>query len=123
MRARQTSIEAFHEIKANGLLSERRFQVYECLFESGPLTQNECHQLISSDNMITKQSIGPRFAELERVGVITEVGKRVCSVTGKNCIIWDVTKKLPLKLDKPKKVKCPTCNGKGHTAEQQTRMF
>jgi hypothetical protein len=65
----------------------------------------------------------PRFAELERVGVIAVVGEKDCSVTGRNVLLWDVTEKLPIKLEKEKKIKCLHCDGKGYTKEQQIKLF
>lgn len=120
---RETSRQAYNEIVENGLLSERKMQVYKTLFFNPGITQNECHAVISEFNKITKQSIGPRFAELLRIGVIKECGKRVCSITGKTCLIWRTTKNLPAKLEKPEKIKCATCDGKGYIVEQQTKFF
>ena len=121
---RETSIEAFNKIKENGLLSVRRMQVYEVLFHDGPLTQNEAHKLLWKLGIRTeKQSITPRFNELYQVGVIKEVGKKVCSVTGNNCILWDVTKNLPVKFEKPIVHKCSACNGTGKIKTSQAMLF
>ena len=38
---RQTSIDCYNKIKAEGLLSKRRLEVYEILFHHGQLTANE----------------------------------------------------------------------------------
>lgn len=110
---RDTSIQAYNMIKDNGMLSRRRFQVYDVLFKHGPLTQNEAFKYISKNDNVTQQSIGPRFAELQRAGAIQEVGKTLCSITGNLCIKWDVTKKLPTKIEKRAKQPCPHCNGTG----------
>lgn len=38
---RNTSVEAYHKIKEEGLIGKRQMQVYEILFEHGPLTNSE----------------------------------------------------------------------------------
>jgi len=101
--ARKTSIEAYHEIKESGLLSKRRFEVYEALFYYGPMTQVETGVKLHLEKM--HSSISPRFAELRDRGVIEEIGEKYCSVTGMHVILWDVTDSLPAPLPKPKSKK------------------
>lgn len=94
---RNTSREAYEKIKANGLLSERRMQVYDVLYVHGPLTQNETWKLVQEkyNPEISKQSINPRFAEMELRTVVEVVGSKCCSVTKQKCLLWDVTPNLP----------------------------
>jgi len=100
---RDTSIEVYHQVEAEGLLSKRRFQVYECLFKHGPMTQNETFIKINltANNVgrkeLAQDSIKPRFAELKELGVIRETGKRPCKITNRKVYEWDVTSKLPNK--------------------------
>ena len=94
---RETSKEAYH--KMSSLLSKRRFQVYECLYLFGPMTQMETFVKLQH---VSQHSVTPRFAELRDMGVIREVGERECTVTGINVILWDVTSNLPGPLHKPK---------------------
>jgi hypothetical protein len=96
---RKTSIEAYHEIKASGLLSKRRFEVYDALFHYGPMTQMETFVKLKH---LSQHTVTPRFAELRKMGVIEEVGERACTVTGINVIAWDVTSSLPTQLPKGK---------------------
>lgn len=117
---RQTSIDVYHQIQAEGLLSRRRFETYECLFNNGPLTAMETGRRIDG---VLDHSISPRFAELKRLGVIQEVGEKLCSITGRNVLLWDVTDRLPLKLEKRKKIKCKQCDGRGYHLEQQIKLF
>ena len=105
---RETSIETYYKIKDEGLLSDLRFEVYETLFNYGPLTQMELCRKISHP-FRQDRSYMPRFAELKNMQVIAEAGERVCQITGRNVLIWDVTNKLPIKLEKTKKEKCPHC--------------
>lgn len=107
MTTRATSAEAYQEIKDSGLLSKRRFDVYEELYLGGPGTQTEVvHRLwakIPGKKMVGQPSFTPRFAELERLGVIVETGERQCTITGKRCIEWETTTNLPVKLNGSKR--------------------
>ena len=94
---RQTSIATYNHIKDNGILSKRRWEVYSLLFQHGPAT---CTEIWKKHGGL-QHSITPRLAELEVRGFIYEVGKRPCTFTGQNCIVWDVTdRKDPLEVVK-----------------------
>jgi hypothetical protein len=98
---RSTSIETYQTIKANGLLSKRRWQVYDYVYNHGPATAvSVCRALESGGT----GSITPRFVELKRFGVLKEVGEETDTLTGMTGILWDVTDKLPEKL-KPEPTK------------------
>ena len=94
--ARDTSIEAYHKIKENGMLSSRRWEAYEILFHHGPMT---CGELFSKSDLVNlkgyRQNYVARLGELRDLGVVTEVGTKKCSITGMNVILWDVTSNLP----------------------------
>lgn len=126
MSVRRTSIETYRQIEAEGLLSKMRFEAYELLFNYGPLTANQLMQqaklLNPAKSHQSLESIGRRLSELRDVGVIYEVKEINCPVTGRPVILWDVTEKLPLKWDKPKKHKCKTCAGRGYILEQQSKL-
>lgn len=123
---RQTSISAYNAIKENGLLSKRRWEVYDILFRFGPLTANEAFKKIATETGKSSSSFlsvsNARFTELRRNGLLVEAGERSCSITGVRVIEWDVTDKLPVKFEKPKKTKCKHCNGTGTIIEQQARF-
>jgi hypothetical protein len=91
MNMRQTSIDCYNAIKADGLLSKRRLQVYESIFNYAPCTASE---VFNDKNLKTNQS--GRFTELRDLGVIYEKGERLCNVTGRNVIEWDLTDRLPV---------------------------
>jgi cation transport regulator ChaB len=100
MTTRQTSIDCFNEIKEQGLLSKRRLQVYESIFNYAPCTASE---VFNDKNLKTNQS--GRFTELRDLGVIYEKGERLCRVTGRNVIEWDLTDRLPVNIKNPNKTK------------------
>ncbi len=121
---RQTSIEAYNTIKDNGLLSERRWQVYNVLFHHGPLTAT---QIASKIPGIKSASVGnnshARLGELRQMGCVVETGYVECPLSGMTVIRWDVTDKVPVKFERPSRVKCTHCSGKGYIETQQTKLF
>jgi hypothetical protein len=100
MKTRQTSIDCYNKIKQEGLLSKRRLQVYESVLINAPCTASE---VFNEKNLKTNQS--GRFTELRDLGVIYEKGERLCSVTGRNVIEWDLTDRLPINVKKSNKTK------------------
>lgn len=100
-RVRETSKRAYYTIENEGLLTKVRLHVYQTLFHYGPLTQMETCRTIDDKNR-QDRTFMPRFAELRNMGVIVEIGEKICSITGRNVILWDVTKKLPTALLKKK---------------------
>lgn len=116
---RETSIEAYNIIKVKGLLSERRWQVYDVLFNKGPLTATQIASLIPK---FKSPSVGfnvhARLCELRAMKVVKELGEMMCPLTGMTVILWDVTNRLPTKIEKPKRIKCQQCGGKGYFEEE-----
>lgn len=110
---RDTSLEAYQRIKAEGLLSEKRMAAFEVLFHHGPATAMELRKHFPKNHVDSQ--IRARLGELRTLGVAYERGVKVCSVTGMNVIEWEVTKNIPMKPDKPKRkrIKCNGCNGRG----------
>ena len=100
MNARQTSIDCYNKIKEEGLLSKRRLQVYESIYNSAPCTASE---VFKEKNLKTNQS--GRFTELRDLGVIYEKGERICSITGRNVIEWDLTDRIPVNIKKSNNTK------------------
>lgn len=98
---RSTSIETYHRIKSSGLLSNRRFEVYAALYHCGPMTANELIRLQKQKHPDSNQTgWNARFSELERMGVIKAVGTKKDSVSGNDCVVWECTDSLPVKLVK-----------------------
>lgn len=98
---RQTSIDCYNQIKAEGLLSKRRLEVYEAILKSAPCSSGEAFSKMLTSNNVISQSRA-RFTELRELGVIYEVGVKKCSITNRNVIEWDLTDNLPFKLEKNK---------------------
>lgn len=98
---RKTSIDVYHRIEAEGLLSAVRFEVYSILFKYGPLTAT-C--IASKMERYKSPSVGAnvhaRLGELRARGVVKEVGEGVCPLTGNTVLVFDVTENLPIEPDK-----------------------
>jgi hypothetical protein len=103
---RQTSLAAYNEIRESGLLSRMRWVVYDHLYHHGPLTRTEVDLNLKRDDEVNP-SYHKRLSELERVGVVTTVGRKTCAITGKECELWDVTDALPIPVE-PNKLTRPT---------------
>lgn len=94
---RATSIETYRQISESGLLSQRRLEVYKAICKCEPCTSGEAIKYMSEHGIQHShiaQSRG-RFTELRDLGVIKEVGVRACAVSGRKCIVWEVTGDLP----------------------------
>lgn len=94
MNIRQTSIDCYNEIKKNGLLSKKRFEVYKAILKNAPCTSGEAFATMTTKENQISQSRA-RFTELRELGVIYEKCVRKCKITGVNVIEWDLTDKLP----------------------------
>ena len=95
---RRTSYETYLQIKSGGLLSRTRWLVYEWLYRRGPATGAEVNYYLTHRyNSGDRRQAGyhKRLSELKDKGVVYEVEERICQITGRNAIAWDVTDKLP----------------------------
>lgn len=92
---RQTSAEAYRAIQVCGFFARTAVEVYNALYAHGPLTQTETWKWIGKGK---KDVYGPRFPVLVRAGVIQVTGRRPCTETGFNALIYDVTAVMPVKL-------------------------
>lgn len=101
MKTRQTSIDCYNQIKAHGLLSKRKLEVYKAILKNAPCTTNEALKDVYSGS----HGVGSRTSELRDAGVIYEKNIRPCRVTGKNVIEWDLTDRLPINIKKSNKTK------------------
>ena len=107
---RLTSIDVYNKIQKEGLLSKKRWEIYQVLYAYGVQTSAEVVNKVNSN----KNNVNPlsqsraRFTELRDMGVVEEMGTKLCSITGNNVIAWRVTNNLPtviIKETKAKKIK------------------
>lgn len=118
---RQTSIDTYNQIKKEGLLGPLKWFVYDKVFQHGPMTQTQLIRKFST-GIHKGGTFTSRFSELERQGSLQEVGKVVCEYSGREVTLWDVTDKLPIKLEKPVRIDCNACKGKGYIEEVQIKL-
>lgn len=90
---RETSIEAYKKIQADGSLSKAQMAVYGVLFADGPMTRNELDARLSPGRPNAMHS--RRLSEMERRGVVKRCPARACRVSGHTCETWDVTGQPP----------------------------
>ena len=96
MFTRQTSIDCYNEIKANGLLSKRRLQAYQCMLNLSPCTAGELEKEFNEKYGL--RGVWKLLSQLRDMGVVKEVGERDCRITKRNVIEWDLTEIVPLRV-------------------------
>jgi len=97
---RETSLAAYERIKSEGLLSIRRFEVYELTALHGPGTAGE---LSSRSPIQNRNNFATRLSELRTQGVVRECGEKTCSVTGHHAIVWETTDEMPVPFKRESK--------------------
>lgn len=97
---RNTSLQVFHKIKTQGLLSKRRMEIYSWLYENGPATAGEIAHALDQHKKLQNSNVSPRLGEMRAMGVVAEVSERACRVSGHKAIEFDVTSSLPVKPEK-----------------------
>lgn len=104
---RDTSVDAYKDIRDKGLISEMQFFIYDCVYNHGPLTVSECFDILETDfaliGMKLNHNTRTRFGELRAMGLLVETGKRACKITGRRVLEFDVTSSLPKPVNKKSK--------------------
>lgn len=84
MTTRETSIESYKLLVESGALRGKQAQALEAIIKRGPATSAEIIQTLGANVNLWRA----RFTELQARGLITEVGTRKCSVTGRTALVW-----------------------------------
>lgn len=82
---RSTSRKSYREFKSSKQIDTVSKKIYHCLKMHGPMSQGEVWKKLKK---YLRHSVGPRFAEMNRAGLIKCVGKKACRVTGKTVLSW-----------------------------------
>ena len=100
--ARETSVEAYHDVMECGFVGRRQRDVYSILYEHGPLVGSAVASLWKERNKGESHSetIRNRLTELRDMGAVYEVGTTKDDFTGRRVILWDVTRDKPVKRSK-----------------------
>ena len=99
----RTSIETYYEIKNSGLLSEKRWKVYDIFYQMNrPLTGAEVSQIYKANYPSSQHSetIRNRITELKEMGLLAEFEIVDCTFTGRKVYTFVTTNNLPEKLEK-----------------------
>ena len=113
---RQTSIDVYKRIVADGLLRGLRLEIYGVLFDRGAMTAGElwAENLRTNKPNLQRSSVSARMSELEEMGAVENAGERECRLTSNRAIAWRVTTRLPMRRQLPRRRKCcPECKGRG----------
>ena len=96
---RPTSLETYRNIRENGLLSKRKWEVYDIVYKHGPITANEIVRMSKRKYPNgNASSFNARLSELKTMGVAVEVDKTTDKVSGNSCFLWQLTDSLPTKI-------------------------
>lgn len=101
---RSTSFHVYHQIKDEGLLSERRWQIYDALWQlDKPSSANEVHRYIIKQPrfQLANMNVITRLGELRDSGAVAEIGEFPCSVNSNVVTFFEITGKLPRSFVKP----------------------
>lgn len=90
---RDSSLQAFRDLQASGGITAKQLTVLAFVFKhqderkySGMVTRADVEKELDDDT----QSLGPRFAELERLGMLVIAGKKESCKTGRDIQGWRV---------------------------------
>lgn len=83
----ETSLEAYEDIKNK--VGLKQLIVYQFLEENEGSTDME---IADGLNLADPNKIRPRRNELVKKGLVTEIYKRACKITGRRAIVWDINK-------------------------------
>lgn len=102
MSRHDNSLNAYYQIRDEGLLSKMRMMVYEVIVKHGPINATQIYR--EHLRHVQQHSVTPRFSELLRQGVIKLHHTAPCPYTGYESDFFVQTNQLPKKLPKgPKK--------------------
>ncbi len=124
---RRTSLQAFKRINDEKLMGPFQTDVYNIIFEHGPMTAGQVafhYQKIHPRTHRGRNENAKRIYELVQYGVAYDTKVEVpCPMTGFNAVLWDLNEKLPNRKKPVKydKILCCNCGGTGYV--EQGRLF
>lgn len=104
---RTTSLEAWHHINETGILGRARTKTYGILYNKGPLAQFEFERFEKPSAY--GGTLSKRVNELEEMGLVKCIGDKINPLSGRRCMVYDVTLKVPRNKYKKKPKICPMC--------------
>lgn len=98
---RDTSKEAYEYIVDNGILSRKSLEVYEALYHKGEMTSSETLSVLlrTGKNYCRENpNVHSILCHLRNLDLVEEKGTKICSITGRNVILWKVTGRYPKRI-------------------------
>lgn len=117
MPVRDTSKEAYKAVMESGYVGKKQKEIYSALYDHGPVTGGELHYRMNLSRNPSHSNVVTRLGELREIGIVRELPKRTCSVSGHQAYLWDVTSRHPEKPARFDRIKCPHCDGRGYVAQ------
>lgn len=118
-----TSGEAYRYIVEKGLLKKQQLLAYKVVALYGPATESELRQSYKSYGLNGQFPMGDveflhkRLPELRKAGVLASAITKKCKVTGRYCMVWSITNRLPEKVAEQRPMftskLCGSCGGSG----------
>ena len=105
---RATSIDAFYSELESGSIKTRRHQTWSALAAIGIATANEVARAAGLNHYFVR-NVFARLSEMRDLGLVREVGERVCTMTGKTCIAWAIVPPSEY-VGQATVHRCPHCN-------------
>jgi DNA-binding Lrp family transcriptional regulator len=97
----KTSLDVYKRIIASGLISKRRKEIVEILWEHTALTGNQISKIHKEKHNTNSfsENVKNRITELEQMGVISIVGIVACPLTKNQVNLYALSGNLPVKLE------------------------
>ena len=89
MGIRETSREAYRQLVESGVLRGKQAAILWLVVTHGPGTAAEILHRSSHDG--NRNLARARFTELAAKGLISEVDRRQCRITGRVALVWEAT--------------------------------
>jgi len=95
--AKERSREAFEDLVRRGAISTTYRLIIEALFALQEANAFQIFQWIKAHypDRDSKNGVGSRMSELVDCGVVLEVGRKPCPMTGKKCIVYALSGFMP----------------------------
>lgn len=82
---RDTSLETYKQLREEGVLGSREIEVLEAIRDNPMQTDQELTEILGYDD---PNVVRPRRKALYDYKVITDCGKKKCSITGRKAYTW-----------------------------------
>lgn len=94
MAIRDSSLEAFRDLQQSGGITAKQLAVLQYVFENQDVVENQMVTRADVELALRDetQSLGPRFAELQRMGLLEVAGRKRSGRTDRSIQGWRIPK-------------------------------